>query len=195
MEAAQLDSRRHGQRDRCRRPPLSSGGGSAVSHSRTPHGDECGWIGVIGAGRTLCRRTGGAAQLGNLSGRRWIRPSADSLDVVAGNRRCRGGHWRTLFSASARRRLRRDRDVARSRSASQDPARHLPGERHHLVGVAGLGNIGRSARSTAHHGRRPRWLGIALSSRLRSGFVAASKHGSRAGWSPGGASYRRRLRV
>ena len=103
--------------------------------------------------------------------------SADSLDVVAGDRRPGHWAWAADFPAGARRRLRHHRRTAAGQrdheSDSGSPAREVV----HLGGLARLGHLGRRAGAAADDGRRARRPRSDVSAERRRRLLAADQHG------------------
>ncbi len=153
MEAAQPDSRRPGERNGGRGALVHSGRRRAVSGPAASTVRRRGDFVRMSARGLACGRALGAVNSGGLCCRGRFSTPADSLDVVAGDRRIGRRNRRIDFPAGAGRRLRHHRRAAaRRRSAQRNPG-NFAGEIRDLGGFAGVGNLRRSAGAAADDGR------------------------------------------
>ena len=156
METSQLGSRGIGQRDRSRAAALSFRIWALVSGAGAPTFHRAESSSRVRFGRFARRSVVGFADHVGLRCGRRISAFADSLDVVANDRRA--GDWlgRVNLSAGAGGRLRHHwRVAARQCDHARDPWR-VACQMVHLGGIAWLGNIRRCFGAVAHDGRSTR---------------------------------------
>ena len=103
---------------------------------------------------------------------------ADSLDVVAGDRRCGDRAGRFGFPAGAGRGLRHHRRLAAGNRDHARDSRRAAGEMVYLGGLVGFGDVRRRAGAIADDGWGTGRAGSDVSAERGRGVLAADQHGS-----------------